>query len=257
MLNETTGKKSAFDVDSFKLNPTTLVSATTRYSAEIAINEQPLSWMANAIESAISDVSYREPDISITVTGYEEPVTSIATLFMLSSKVAIAARVFQVTHRPMKIDKKNFEYVSLLAPVLGMYGVYHDATEAYDIEPVLSDELTTELESLGVIIQGIFVQPKWYSDVMMLFRRFHLMTGYGLPKGVTVDDPSCFKLTCENEQIIGKPGCNLKQVLIATLVSSSKLTDLFGAYRTLYTGIGALRSTFESIGLKALHNLDQ
>jgi len=243
------------------IEPTVLMDAQTRFESEINVSKEPLQWLADAIEMAISDAQFREPTkVTVTIPATKEGeedrvVTSISEMFILSAKVAIGARVYQTSGRHAKFDKKNFEYVSLLGPVLGTYGVYHDSAEAYDIVPKLGTELRDELEQVGAIKDGTFSVPEWYSQVMFIFRRFHLMTAYGLPKELTVDSNQCFKISVANNCVIGKPGATTADVLIAALVHSSKLTDLFGAYRTLYTGISTLRTTFESIGLKALHDL--
>jgi hypothetical protein len=240
------------------IEPTVLLDAQTRFESEITLNEKPISWMADAIASAVESASYHQPVVKEVQIG-SEAVTDIAEMFISATKVAIGARVFQVSDgKNCKFDKKNFEYPSLLGPVLGMYGVYHDATEAYDIYPVLGKETLDELKTLGALKKdGSFMIPEWYADVMSIMRKFHIMTNYGLPKEVAVESNMCFKVTVQDNAIIGKPGASDAEILISALVHSSKLTDLFGAYRTLYTGIETLRSTFESIGLKALHDLDR
>lgn len=243
-----------FASSSLVLNPTTLGTATTRYNAEVTLNEEPISWLANTIENAISDASFRDPK-PIDIQAGKLKISSISEAFKVAAKVAIGARIFQVSGMPTRFDKKNFEYVALMGPILGTYGVYHDATEAYDIVPSLGNTLKSDLQDLGCIDRGMFVVPEWYSEVMYIFRRYHLMTGYGLPKETTTDDPSIFKVTVENERVIGRTAVGVREVLIACLVSSSKLTDLFGAYRTLYTGLHTVRTTIENIGLKALHDL--
>lgn len=244
-----------FAKSSIAINPTILSTAETRYTAEIVINEVPMNWLANAVDNAISDTSFREPTPVDIVAG-DVHITSYREAFIAAAEVAIGARVYQVSQLPTHFDKKNFEYIALLGPILGMYGVYHDSNEAYDIVPALPKTFKAKLESMGVIVNGAFTVPEWYQDVMYMFRRHHLMTGYGLPKDVSVPEPTCFKISLEGENIVGKPGATVREVLIASLVYSSKLTDLFGAYRTLYSGIGALRTTIESIGLKALHDLN-
>lgn len=243
-----------FANSSLALNPTILGSATTRYYAEIVINEEPISWLATTIENAISDSSFRDPK-PIDIKAGKMEIHSISEAFKTAAIVAIGARVFQVAGMPTRFDKKNFEYIALFGPILGTYGVYHDATEAYDIIPSLGTTLKSKLQDLGCIDKGMFVIPEWYSDVMYIFRRYHLMTGYGLPKETTTDDPSIFKVTVEDDRVIGRSAVGVREVLIACLVSSSKLTDLFGAYRTLYTGLHTVRTTIENIGLKALHDL--
>lgn len=248
-------EKDVFASSSLVLNPTTLGTVATRYSAEVTLNEEPIAWMANAIENAISDASFRDPK-PIDIQAGNVRITSISEAFKIAAKVAIGARVYQVAGLPTHFDKKNFEYVALMGPVLGTYGVYHDATEAYDIVPSLGNTLKSDLQDLGCIDKGMFVVPEWYSDVMYIFRRYHLMTGYGLPKETTTDDPSIFKVTVEDNLVIGRQAVGVREVLIACLVSSSKLTDLFGAYRTLYTGLQTVRTTIENIGLKALHDLE-
>jgi hypothetical protein len=265
MVQKTNSINNANIFNSVKvaIEPTTLIGAQSRFESDIAVSEQPLQWLANAIDMAISDALYREPtNLEIKISDYQKPgnvksVTSIAEMFILCAKVAIGARVFQVSGARSKFDKKNFEYVSLLGPVLGMYGVYHDSVEAYDIIPRLGEGLKKELKEVGAITKNDeFTVPDWYQQCMLLFRRFHLMTNYGLPKEITVESNQCFKLTVSDNCVIGKPGASTAEVLLAALVHSSKLTDLFGAYRTLYTGISTLRTTFESIGLKALHDLE-
>jgi hypothetical protein len=237
------------------MNPTILSTAETRYTAEIVINDVPMNWLATAIDNAISDTSFRQPT-PVDIEAGKVHIQNFHDAFIAAAEVAIGARVYQVAQLPTRFDKKNFEYVALLGPIMGMYGVYHDANEAYDIVPALPKKLKTKLEDMGVIVNGVFTVPEWYQEVMYLFRRHHLMTGYGLPKDVSVSEPTCFKISLEGENIVGKPGATVREVLIASLVYSSKLTDLFGAYRTLYSGIGALRTTIENIGLKALHNLN-
>lgn len=255
MSTQTARDLAPFNSVKVNIEPTTLIDATTRFESEIWISTEPMQWLATAIENAISDAQYHESSVkAVKIGGVDE--TSIANMFIASAKVAIAARIFQVRGDRTKFDKKNFEYVSLLGPVLGMYGVYHDAVEAYDIIPKLNDSLLEDLKSLGAIAKDGELQiPEWYPEVMFLFRRYHLMTNFGLPKELTVDTNQCFKITVDGNCVIGKPGASVTEVLIASLVHSSKLTDLFGAYRTLYTGIATLRTTFELIGLKALHDL--
>lgn len=243
-----------FASSSFAMNPTTLGTATTRYNAEIQINEEPIAWLGDTIENAISDTSFRDPK-PIDIQAGKVKIESISQAFKIAAQVAIGARVYQVSGLPTSFDKKNFEFVALLGPILGTYGVYHDADEAYDIIPSLGSELKGALQDLGCIEKGRFVIPDWYSELMSYFRRYHLMTGYGLPKETTTDDPSIFKVTVEDNLVIGRHAVSVREVLIACLVSSSKLTDLFGAYRTLYTGLRTVRTTIENIGLKALHDL--
>lgn len=250
----TTMQKDVFASSSLALNPTTLGTATTRYNAEVTLNEEPIRWLATTIENAISDASYRDPK-PIDIQAGKVSISSISEAFIAAAKVAIGARIFQVAGLPTRFEKKNFEYVALMGPILGTYGVYHDSTEAYDIVPSLGATLKSDLQDLGCIEKGIFIVPEWYSDVMFIFRRYHLMTGYGLPKETTTDDPSIFKVTVENDLVIGRHAVGVREVLISCLVSSSKLTDLFGAYRTLYTGLKTVRTTIENIGLKALHDL--
>jgi len=253
-MDTTLQTKDVFASSSLVLNPTTLGTVETRYTADITINPEPIGWLANAIDNAISDASFRDPK-PIEVKAGKIKLESIASLFIATAKVAIGARVYQVSGMPTSFDKKNFEYVALLGPILGTYGVYHDSTEAYDIVPVLGDTLKSDLQDLGCFEKGSLIIPEWYSDAMMIFRRYHLMTGYGLPKEITTDDPSIFKVTVEQDLVIGRDAITVRDVLIACLVSSSKLTDLFGAYRTLYTGLKTVRTTIENIGLKALHDL--
>lgn len=243
---------------SLKINPTVLESAQNRYDAAIVVNKEPINWLANVIANAIYDARYTklEPkSFALYTDGRTE--NDIAELFIAAAKVAIGARVYQVSNRRTGFNKKQFEYIALLGPILGSYGVYHDATLAYDIVPKLSVELEKELKEMGCFSEsGAFIVPAWYPDVMAYFRRFHLMTGYGLPRDQIISDPSIFELTVESERVIGTTtAMSVKNVIIATLVSSSKLTDLFGSYRVLYTGLQTVRTSIENIGLKALHDL--
>lgn len=247
-------QKDVFASSSLVVNPTTLNSAETRYDAEVTLNSDPINWLANTIENAISDTMFRDPK-PIAIKAGTVSLTTISQCFIAAAKVAIGARVCQVAGLPSKFDKKNFEYVALMGPILGTYGIYHDATEAFDIVPALGATLKKDLQDLGCYDKGAFIIPEWYPEVMFLFRRYHLMTGYGLPKETTTNDPSIFKVTVEDDVVIGKRAVGVREVLIACLVSSSKLTDLFGAYRTLYTGLQTVRTTIENIGLKALHDL--
>lgn len=260
MSQTTTMNFGCFEEAKVVLQPTVLLDAPTRYDAEIVTNDVPLRWLADAIDSAITQSSYHEVNVELTIPGEEgeEPLVldNMADIFMAAAKVAIGARLAQCNGKT-RFDKKNFEYVSLLGPVLGMYGIYHDSGEAYDIWPVMGPELREDLKRLRAIDEkGNFIVPDWYADANFLFRKFKLFTNFGLPKETTVDTNCMFKLSVDNNAIVGKPGMSTAAVLISALVHSSKLTDLFGSYRTLYTGISTLRTTFETIGLKALHALD-
>lgn len=250
-------KENALGIDKslVTINPTTLLNAESKFTAAINVQEQPVTWLADAIGDAVDAASYREYQLpaSLKVDG----VNDLATLFIAVFKVTLGARIAQCNNRS-RFDKKNFEYPSLLGPIIGAYGVYHNAEEAYDIYPVAGDDLTAELKRLGALDKaGFFVVPEWYPEAMRTFRKVHISTNYGLPKDVTVDNPDTFKITVENAAVIGRPGASVDDVFIAALVSSSKLTDLFGSYRTLYCGITALRTAIENVGLKALHDLKQ
>jgi hypothetical protein len=253
-----------FDQVEININPTVADDEQTRFCAEVSVSEQPIMWLANAIATAIEASAYGNvnlPKLGLSVVDEAmaegDPVTAIANMVVLTTKVAIAARVAQCNpDMRTKFDKKNFEYLAVCGSLLGAYGVYHNEEEAYDIVPIINAELKAELEAVGAIDStGAVVIPEWYRDAMLQFRRYKLMTGYGLPKEMTVNTPDIFKLTQVGTRIKGRPGISDKDVLIATLVYSSKLSDLFGAYRTHYAGISALRTTIESIGLKALHDL--
>lgn len=256
---------NTFDVKGLVINPRVLESAENRYEAEVRVNAEPLEWLANAIQNAIESAPGRPINTSrIGLYVGEEGVTpsetetaaDIAQVFMACAYVAIGARVLQVNQGRTRFDKRNFEYVALLLPVIAGYGLFSNQEEAYDIVPTLDDALETKLKVLGCFSKdGAFIVPEWYSRAMLFFRAQKLMTGFGLPKDIRVDSPMFFKLTAEGDQVIGHPGASLAEVLIATLVSSSKLTDLFGAYRTFYCGIKSVRSAIEGIGLKALHDL--
>jgi hypothetical protein len=275
-----------FDVKGLEINPTVLTSAVTRYEAKVRVNDEPITWLADTIQLGIESSQYREVDTSkvgllVNQTGDDAVITTvdiakvpqllkentederfgwrtldISTLFKMCAYVAIGARIVQTSGLKAQFDKKNFEYIALLFPVIANYGLYSNQAEAYDIVPVMGDELKETLQSLGCFSKdGKFIVPDWYPRAMLFFRSQKLMTGYGLPKDIHVDSPMFFKLTMENNMVIGHPGANVAEVLIATLVSSSKLLDLFGAYRTLYCGISTVRSAIENIGLKALHDL--
>lgn len=256
---------NAFDVKGLVLNPRVLENAESRYTAEVRVNVEPLEWLANAIQIGIESAPGRPIDtskIGLYVDGKgvtpikTDTVADIAQVFMATAYVAIGARVLQVSGGRTQFDKKNFEYVALLLPVISGYGIFSNQEEAYDIVPTLDGALKNKLKVLGCFSEnGAFILPEWYSRAMLFFRGQKLMTGFGMPKDIRVDTPMFFKLTAEGNQIIGHPGASLAEVLIATLVSSSKLTDLFGAYRTFYCGIKSVRSAIEGIGLKALHDL--
>lgn len=272
-MTETNNNFGDFANTKFTMVPTTRTDAKGDYESEILVYRQPLQWMAETIENVINNTLYREPDINITVQEAQEEVrdevgnlmkeakeektiTSIADLFIACSLVAIGARIAQCSRKKTHFDKKNFEYVSLLGPVLGSYGIYHDSKEAYDIVPILSPELKQNLKDLAATNRrDEFVVPEWYAKAMLFFRQVGMFTNYGLPKEITVDNNRMFKLTVDNGLVIGKPDATTAEVLIASLVYSRKLTDLFGAYRTLYSGISTMRTTFEEIALKSLHAL--
>lgn len=248
-------KEELFDKKTVEINPSVLFDAKSDYEAEIVMQEKPVTWLANTIASSVDFASHGT--FSLPLKLHEEAhANDLAELFVNCFKVALGARIAQCQGGPLHFDKRNFVFPSVLGPILAQYGVYHDEAQAYTITPVMGDSLKNDLKDLGAEQNGFFVEPEWYADAMSLLRKVHLMTAYGLPKDTTVDNPDTFKLCVEGNAVIGRPGMSVDDVLIAALVSSSKLTDLFGSYRTLYCGIASLRSAIENVGLKALHSLE-
>jgi len=239
---------------SLTLHPSVSEDAAVRHETPISLVTDPVKWLGEAIEQGINTLSYNPVEIPKAITDVLGDV-SISDLFVATARVAVGASILNVNGSRVRIDKANFEYISLQFPLMDEYKIYHNAENAYDIVPVVCKEDLDELKTMKCLVNGNFVVPDWYPQAMLFFRRFGLMTGYGLPKDKYTDDPSIYQLTTEDGVIRGLPGHSVHKVMVAAALTSAKLTDLFGSYRIYYCGIHTLRSTFETIGLKALHAL--
>jgi hypothetical protein len=252
------------DVSKINTNPVALTSVKGEFKAEISTNEQPIRWLADAIEDAILAATNFSAETGFEADENEEQedkVTfdSISDMFVACFKVALGARLAAVADGKVTFSRRDFEYVSLVGPILAQYGVYENELEAYRIVPVWSESLLNDLKKLKAVNEkSVFVVPDWYKAAIRRLRAFGLHTSFGLPKDKLVPTPDMFLLSTDkaaNPGVVGKPDASPQRVFIASLVSSAALTELFGQYRLYYGRISSIRSAVEDIGLKALHKL--
>jgi len=245
------------------VNPAVLEDATDTYVTEVTFNEKPMEWLANAIADAIGIVrhDYTIPEDLANKFG------TLPDLFIAVATVALGARIAQINHL-RGFDKKNFMYPAVLNDILQKYGEVRNQEEAYTITPVWSDALKAKLEELGAVVtqkssktntnwqqNTQFVVPDWYERAVSFLSHFGLFVGYGLPKDVVTAEEQIYQIRVDGDRIVGKAGISNEFVLTTAFVSATQLSDLFGAYRTLYGGIRMVRSAIETIGMRALHDV--
>jgi len=265
-----TSGQSSFDLRKFHCTPTVLPSAESDFRCPVETNDDPVKWLADAMEDAVIEARQGRDDTGISAddlpkclcverTDSQGDITlvpSMSAIIQATFSVALGARLAQCSGEKLTFDKRNFEYIAIFVDVLGKYGKYVNQEKAYTIYPLAGAELVSDLKELGALNKTTFVIPSWYPLAMRMCRRAGIFTAYGLPKETTVDTPEMFKLTCEDGMIVGvDTGAGADCILTATLVYASSLIELFGSYRTLYTGISATRTAIEDLGYKALHNL--
>lgn len=242
----------------------------------VEFNDLPIDWLAEAIVNAVESTSFKEIHTYVSAealegTGLEnDPGELITAAF----KVAFGARLADVNNKKCLSGRRDFEYPSLLGPILAAYGRVENGDIGLTIWPTPSDELTNELIEFGCYtvrecdveeysfddVVG-FKTPEWYQQFMYFFRNYKLLTNYGLPADKVIVDDSIYRVTTVNttetttdNRLIGRePRITPDVQLISTIVRAASLANIFGQYRVEYCAISSMRSAIEDIALKAIH----
>lgn len=241
----------------------------------IQFNDLPIDWLAAAIADAVDATSFKEVQTFVTDDQIKDMdlENNVEALVTASFKVALGARLADVNNKKCFTGRKNFEYPSLIGPVIAAYGRVEDSDIGLTIWPTPSDQLTRDLVRLGCYtvrepvesvcfedVQG-FRMPEWYQSFMRFYRTYKLLTAYGLPSDKVIADDSIYRVTTVNttetttdNRLIGRePRISPDVQLISTIVRAASLANIFGQYRVEYCAISSMRSAIEDIALKAIH----
>lgn len=165
-------------------------------------------------------------------------------------RLSLYARIAQV-NQGLKLDgsPRDFEYPSVLGPILGAIGKFEDPQKNLVIEPKLPGSASE------FVVNARLKIPENYSRVVFLLRTVGLQTNFGLPVDRTTQNPSFYQLALsDDEAIIGVTNdASPDMVLVSTLVHMSALVDLFGQYRVLYGAVTQVRSAIQDIALASVH----
>lgn len=242
----------------------------------IEFNDLPIDWLAKAIADAVDATSFKEiqtfvTDEDLEGTGIENNVEALVTA---SFKVALGARLADVNNLKCLTGRKNFEFPSLIGPVIAAYGRVENNDIGLTIWPTPSDALTKDLvkmdcytvknrddEALCFEEVQSFKMPAWYQKFMRFYRTYKLLTAYGLPMDKIIADDMIYRVTTVNttehttdNRLVGRePRITPDVQLISTIVRAASLANIFGQYRVEYCAISSMRSAIEDIALKAIH----
>lgn len=147
-------KKGNTIVDQFKVGSKVVVQSgivdgvQSEERPVVGFNDLPIQWLADAIYNAVDNTTFKEVKSFVTKDDLEgtglEP-DDIPGLITASFKVALGARLADLNDKKCACGRVNFEYPSLIGPIIAAYGKVDLSDIGLLIVPEADEELIADL----------------------------------------------------------------------------------------------------------------